>query len=381
MILFSTADWDNPFWTNKQHTAVHLTERGFRVLYIESLGLRQPQLKIADLSRILNRIKKLFRGVREVRPNLFVYSPVIVPFHRFSLVRSFNDWLLQASLKYYQKKLGLKKPIIWTYNPLILKLAKSMDYQKLVYHSVDDLAAAPGVDPKTILSNEAELLQAANAVFCTSRKIEEHCKKQAHGKTYYFGNVVDYQHFSRARNARELPIEYSSIPGPRIGFIGALSSYKFDVDSVLSVARKRRDWQWVLIGKVGEGQPDSQMEALRGESNIHFLGPKSYENLPDHLAAFNVAVIPCPLNEYTQSMFPMKFFEYMAAGKPIVARNIDSLQEYLDFFYPYQDGAMLEMQISAAMERGVAYPEDSDALALENTWAKRLEKMLGVLKI
>ncbi len=379
IVLFSTADWDNPFWTNKQHTAVHLAERGFPVLYIESLGLRQPKFASADFKRIFGRIRKLFRGVREVRPGLHVYSPLVLPLHRFAWVRHFNRVLLIGVLRIILWRLGYKRPWVWTYNPLVLDLAKALKAGKLVYHSVDDLAAAPGVDRETILTHETELLKASDAVFCTSRKIEAHCKQTAPGKTHYFGNVVDYGHFAKARKAGPEPLDLASVPKPRIGFVGALSSYKFDVDAVKLVARSRRDWHWVLIGKVGEGQPDAGMESLAGEPNIHFLGPKAYSDLPSYLAHFDVVTIPCPLNEYTRSMFPMKFFEYMAAGRPIVARGIDSLEEHTAHFHRYDDPASLVSGIERALSRGVPSPEDSDRLVKKNTWNERLDSMLEIL--
>ena len=380
IVLFSTADWDNPFWTNKQHTAVHLAARGYRVLYVESLGLRQPKLASADFRRILTRIRKLFRGVREVRPGLFVFSPLVLPLHRFRWVRTLNQWILNYWLSWIQWRLGFNRPWVWTYNPMVLELARSLGASKVIYHSVDDLAAAPGVDRETILTHEAELLRACDVVFCTSRKIESHCRSMASDKTHYFGNVVDYGHFSKARSNQALPVELERIPRPRIGFVGALSSYKFDVESVLSVARQRRDWHWVLIGKVGEGQPDAGVESLQGESNIHFLGARDYAELPVYLSHFDVAVIPCPLNDYTQSMFPMKFFEYMAAGRPIVARKIDSLEDYREHFYQYEDAGSLLVAIESALNRGVRDQDSSERLARKNTWDERLESMLRIIQ-
>ena len=84
-IIFSTADWDNPFWTNKQHVSLNLAKRGHKILYIESLGLRAPTLKAQDLSRILKRIFSFFKGARKVHENIWVYSPLVIPFHRFKI--------------------------------------------------------------------------------------------------------------------------------------------------------------------------------------------------------------------------------------------------------------------------------------------------------
>ncbi len=383
IILFSTADWDNPFWTNKQHTAVQLAELGFKVLYVESFGLRQPKLKSTDLTRIFKRLFKSLRGTREVRSGLFVYSPLLIPFHRFAVVRAINSVLLKQTLRFLKWKLKLNQPILWTYHPMILEVMNALDRSKLIYHSVDDLSAAPGIDSESILTHEQELLKKVDLVFCTSRKLEAHCRKIAGNKVHFFANVVDYDHFSKAKSILIEPSELTSIPRPRIGFVGAISEYKVDFASIIQVAKQHSEWHWVMIGKVGEGQPTtsesellSQLQAL---PNLHFVGPKTYESLPQYLSAFDVATIPCPENDYTQAMFPMKFFEYMAAGKPIVARLIDSLKEYQEYFYAYRSAQELEEQISAALKFKVRAPEQSQKLALENTWQKRLEKMLKLI--
>ena len=379
VILFSTADWDNPFWTNKQHTAVQLAARGFTVLYVESLGLRQPKLKRSDLKRIVHRLLKFFQGARKVSDRLYVYAPVVIPFHRFAWVRKFNFLILKTQLTYFRWKLSLSSPLVWTYHPMMMNLLDTLHASKLVYHSVDDLAASPGIDRKAILTHEKELLRQADLVFCTSRKIEAHCREIAGSRVHFFGNVVDYDHFAKARGDLPEPVDLQNIPHPRIGFVGAISSYKVDFAAIAASAKAHPEWHWVLIGKVGEGQPDTEISLLLACPNIHLLGPKSYDLLPSYLKYFEVATIPCPDNDYTNSMFPMKFFEYMAAGKPIVARAIHSIREYSDYFYSYQNESQFIQQIHQALISKVRDAIASTRLAKENTWEKRLNQMLALM--
>lgn len=376
IILFSTADWDNPFWTNKQHTANQLSVLGFNVLYVESLGLRTPQIKSRDLKRIKNRIVKFLKGTRQINTHLWIYSPLVIPLHRFKFIRAINSLLIKFHLKFIMLKLGFSKPLVWTYNPMITDLLTALDYSKLIYHSVDDLSASPGIDSTLILNSEAQLLKKVDVVFCTSRKIEKHCKTLTNAPVHYFNNVVDFEHFSKALTNLSEPSDIASIPHPRLGFIGAISEYKVDFELIKNSALKNPNWHWVLIGKVGEGQPQTSIDELLKIKNIHFLGPRLYEELPRYMKYFDIATIPCPKNQYTESMFPMKFFEYMAAGKPIVARDIDSLDEYKKHFYQYKNEIDFSEKIAQAFSHSPQKIAENLELTTNNTWEIRLKKML-----
>ena len=377
-IIFSTADWDNPFWTNKQHIASRLAKRNNRVLYIESLGLRAPTVKAQDLSRIVKRIFSFFKGARKVDENIWVYSPLVIPLHRFKIIRVLNHILLVSILRYYKFKLKLTNPITWTYNPIVLDMMNSLKPAIKVYHAVDDLSAAPGLNGEVIKKEEIRLLQEMDVVFCTSLKLFSHCQKY-NNNTHYQSNVVDYEHFSQAKLYQKEPLDLKEIPHPRIGFIGAVSEYKVDINLILEVAKKFPHWQWVLIGKVGEGQPGTSIETLKEFNNIHLLGPKNYKILPSYLAHFDLCSIPTPVNDYTNSMFPMKFYEFMAAGKPIIARNIDSLKEVRDLHYSYSNPDEFVEAVNKSLNSGIISPEKCEEQARKNTWENRLDLMLEEL--
>lgn len=107
IVLLSTAEWDNPFWTNKQHVAIALAKLGYRVLYIDSLGLRRPSASRQDFIRILKRLKKALNAPCEVKTNIWVWSPVLLPFQSISWVRRINKIFLSSWLHFWQKKSSL----------------------------------------------------------------------------------------------------------------------------------------------------------------------------------------------------------------------------------------------------------------------------------
>ena len=374
VVLVSTADWDNPFWTNKQHTAVALAKRGHRVLYIDSQGLRRPSLGARDFRRVLRRLGKALAAPREVRPNIWVWSPFAIPLQKYALVRGLNRLLLGVGLARALRLTGLRRDVLWTYSPLTTRLYDLKPYRLAVYHCVDDIKAQPGMPRETIEAADEALTRAADIVFTTAPRLQE-LHAPLNPETHYAPNVADYDHFSRARTA-EVPDDLKALPGRVIGFVGAVSGYKLDLELLKAVAELRPGYSFVLIGEVGEGDPWTDISALQGTGNIHLIGPRPYEQLPDYLAGFDVAIIPSRINEYTASMFPMKFFEYLAAGRPVVATSLPALEGYGALLFRADTAEDFARALDAAIAGEGADLEQRTAMARAHTYDSRLEGMI-----
>lgn len=379
IVILSTADWDNPLWTNKQHVAVELTKFGKRVFYIESLGIRPPTLAKSDLGRIWRRLRRGFRGPRQVADGLWVWSPLVIPFQKFALVRAFNKWMVQALLRFWLKSIRFKPDLLWTYSPLTMSLFEVRKYPKVIYHAVDDVSAQPGMPKEIIETAERKLVARADAVFVTSALLFDR-HSLVNPRTYYLPNVCDYDHFAKAMDpGTAVPDDISRFPAPRIGFVGAISNYKMDMDLVAEVATAHPDWSFILIGQVGEGEPATKVDRLKHVGNVHFLGTRPYRDLPGYLKGFAVGIIPCALNDYTAAMFPMKFFEYLAAGIPVVSTRLPALKEFDDVAF-LRDGAReFALAIEDALD-GKAPPLGArlDA-ARQHTYFARTQRMLQLI--
>lgn len=380
IVLLSTADWDNPFWTNKQHVAVQLAKNGYKVFYIDSLGLRRPSASSQDARRILNRLRKSIEGPCRVMENVWVWSPFVIPFQGYALVRRLNSFILSGMLKFYANKIGLRQEILWTYNPLTVNLLNLKSFKKIVYHCVDDIKALPGMPTNILGKAEEELVKIADIVFATSKKLYETRKAWNHN-TYYFQNVADFEHFSKARDsATNVPDDLLDIPAPRIGFIGAISEYKVDFRLIRFLAETRPDWSIVLIGKVGEGDPWTETKLFEGINNIHLMGPRPYSELPGYLKGIDVAILPNKLNDYTESMFPMKFFEYLAAGKPVVSVDLLAVHDYRNLVYIAQSPQDFVAGIDNALKKGMSSLEKRLKMAKKHTYETRTAKMLKLIE-
>ncbi len=381
IILFSTADWDNPFWTNKQHMAKIFEENGHRVIYIDSLGLRRPTATTKDFSRILKRFKSLIKPYSRVSRQIWRVSPFILPFHNNKSVSFFNKWFLFMVIRILSFSLDFKKVVVWTYSPVTDDIVDLFNKSLLVYHCVDDLRASPGMDAQMIERRENSLVKKSNFVFTTSQALYDRLLP-LNEKTYYFNNVCDYKHFSKAaKETFEEPDDLQSIKRPRILFIGALSSYKVDFELIAYIAQSKPDWEWILIGEIGEGEPLTNIDLLKNLGNIHFLGPKSYHELPIYLQHSDVTVIPARINQYTDSMFPMKFFEYLSAGKQVVTTNLTSLHSYSDLYFNSSSDQEFLQNLKNILDNGIQKNNDKILNnCLEQTWQKRYYDMMQYMQ-
>jgi glycosyltransferase involved in cell wall biosynthesis len=384
-ILFSTADWDEPYWTNKQHMARELAGRGWRILYIESLGLRAPQLGSSrDWKRILRRLKRgvvaFLGGPAQVEQNIWVLPPLVLPgLHHWGIARWFNRKILDFTIRRFMGRHEFDQPVIWTYHPMMLDVIGSIGHGPIVYHCVDDVSAVPGIHQENYKTAEINLLKRADRVFTTALPLKEYCEK-FNPKTVYFSNVVDFEHFASGDiNTEEEPPDLKEIPRPRLVYHGVLSDYKVDFQLLLDAVATNKDWHWVIIGEERQGQKSPFVEQLREMKNVHFLGYKSYKELPRYLHGMDVGLLPSLLNEYTRSMFPMKFYEYLASGLPVVSTPLDFTKGINEGIVSAAGSEKFVNGINQQLMRGRLTANESYKFVGENTWQQRTTKCLQYL--
>ena len=369
--MFSTADWDHPFWTNKQHMAVTFARHGYRVLYVESLGLRRPSLNRRDLRRMTRRLLRGLPLARRLLPGIWGVSPLVLPVAG-SAAQAVNRRVLEILLRWHLRALGMRRPLVWTYNPTVAGLCTTLPHCGIVYHCVDDLRGSPGIDAHAIDKGEAALAAVADLCFVTSRPLQN-IMEPSFKKTVYEPNVCDPDFFAAARTGLDEPSELSRIPRPRALFIGALSEYKVDFELLSAVADLLPGVQFVLVGPVGEGQPDSRRPPIL--PNIHVIGAQPYERLPYFMANADLALLPIPRNRYTNSMFPMKFFEYLSAGLPVVGTNTPALEEFKDLYFTADTVHEFAQRISSILSGTQRDSLILDAACDRYSWKSRFSRM------
>jgi glycosyltransferase involved in cell wall biosynthesis len=377
VIMFSTADWTAPYWTNKQHIAKRLSARGFRVLYVESPGLRQPERNARDLSRIFRRLRRALAPPIKINDMLWVFSPLTVPFaHKSTIVERFNGWHMRSVIRQWCKRNAVGNVIVWTYHPYIVGAIEDIASKKLVYHCVDDLAAIPGVNKEAFLSAEKKLVEAADIVFTTSPHLLDHCKSLGAKKCVFERNVADIAHFAKAREPGSIPPEIEKVAGPKLCYIGVLADYKLDLELIRRCVIARQDINWVFIGDEPERQASAIIGELRAYKNVHFLGHQSYEVLPDYLRGIDIAILPNLTDGYMRGVFPMKFYEYLASGKPLISTPLHSLTNISSPITMAQDPDEWLDAIDACLNSPPSPLALDDERLAQFDWEHRLDRML-----
>jgi len=383
-VVLATADWDHPLWTNKQHTALTLAAAGHRVLYVESLGIRLPRIAAADSTRIFRRLRRLLQLPRKREERLWVWSPPVLPGGHGGLALRLNRLLLRSGLDLACSWLGFTKPILWTYNPLTILYLDPKSFASSIYHCVDRIQDQPGMPVNRIEASEQELSRAVDVVFVTSPQLQV-SHRQWNRHTFLFGNVADHAHFSRARlgdaaGPLACPERLHHLARPRLMLMGAIDAYKLDLGLLLQLARRNADWTFVLIGPVGECDPSTDVRDLQACPNVELVGAVAYGELPGWLAHADVALLPLQVNGYTRHMFPMKFFEYLSSGLPVVSTEIPALEAHADIAWlcPPEIGSF-EYAIQAALAREGPSLEQRLERAASQTYEVRTDSMLAYL--
>ncbi len=376
IVCVGFADWETDLWTNQHHLMSRLAREN-RVLFVESLGLRRPQLAQRDLRRMLRRVRRSLK-LRRPAGGPVVLSPLVLPFHRWRLVRRLNAHLLAIQVRRALRTLSFAEPILWAYVPQAEALLDTVTPALVVYHCVDDIAAQPGIDAASFRAAEERFVRRADLVLVSSRELERRLRPLA-SNLLYAPNVADIAHFAKSLEEGPTDAALAALAAPRIVFTGAVVATKLDVGLIVSLGRLRPVWSFALVGPVGPGDPRTDVSALRAVPNIHLLGARTYAQLPSVLRGADAALIPYAINDLTRSVFPMKVYEYLAAGLPVVATPLPAIAEVTEIHT-----AADAHEMAARLDRVLA--EDTPALrrersraAMEHSWERRLEEIASAI--
>jgi UDP-galactopyranose mutase len=226
-----------------------------------------------------------------------------------------TNQLTREVLNSFLKAEQISSYVTWFYTPMALEFASHLNPAAVVYDCMDELSMFKGAPPE-LHQNERRLFQLADLVFTGGASLFE-AKQGQHPRVHLFPSSVDVAHFSKARAGDHSPEDQRNIPHPRIGYAGVIDE-RMDLDLLRGIAQRSPEWQFIMVGPVVKIDPAS----LPKESNIHYLGMKSYQDLPAYFSGWDVAMLPFAINDSTRFISPTKTPEYLSAGLRVVSTPI-----------------------------------------------------------
>jgi glycosyltransferase involved in cell wall biosynthesis len=380
IVCVSPQAWETDLPTNRQQIMRRAARRGHEVLFVESGSFLGRGLE--GLARHPWREARARLAGASVAEGVRVRSALnLVPWgKKFALASRVNFALTAAMLRRAVEELT-PPTILWIYDPAAARLVGSVREAFAVYDCVDDYAEQYAPDRRRmelVRAADRDAGRLARLVFATTEALAER-HRQTNPRTFLVPNAADYDHFSAAFDRNVAAPEVRDLPRPVLGFAGNLTPRKVDFESLRALALERPGWTLVLIGPVR----DRGERALAGISelpNVRWLGWRPYQDLPRYIAAFDVALCPYVRNAYTENVFPLKIYEYLAAGKPVVATGTPSLRGMEPDVILVDGAASLPAAVEAALSRSSdADRERRMALAARNTWEDRTERLLGLV--
>ncbi|WP_159105355.1 glycosyltransferase [Rhodococcus ruber] len=335
--------------------------------YVDSMGLRAPTPSRADLARIRRRAADLFNPVdksaqdRAIYENINVIKPIVVPFHGNSVVRSINKTLVKKSvLSAVRPKLG---DILWTFSPLTYGLEDA--YSTVIYHSVDLLHSLPGVPSDALLEAESSLVKKSDYVLASSIGVATHLREMG-ADPQIWENVADVKKFTECA---------SPTRDRTVVFAGNLTPTKVDFDVLGKIAD--RGISVTLAGPVSiDGAGGGvELERLLRHKNVKYVGNLSLLDLAHLCGKSMVGLIPYEMNSYTAGVFPLKVYEYLAAGMEVVATPIASLSAAAPHGVRIAGRNNFADEVAKALDSwSVEEARKRTAAASNHSWENRIEQ-------
>lgn len=376
-ILYFGNDWAAENRTSSHHVARWLAKH-YRVIYIESPGLRAPKGTGRDIKKLLTKLGLALRGPRPMPEGLSVQTLIQIPLHKFALVRRSNQLLLLATLKLLMLRERVTRPISWFVVPHLAPVAGNLGERLSVYYCIDDYSALPDVDVEAIQRMDDELTKKAGVVFVASDTLLEG-KRALNPHTHLSPHGVDFDHFVSAQDpALAVPDDAQPLmaKGPVVGFFGLIERW-IDLDLVAYLADARPSWTFLMIGRIAV--PDAEVPK---RPNIVYLGRRPYETLPAYGKAFTAAIIPYRLTRQVLHSNPIKLREYLAMGRPIVSVSVPEIDKFADVVAVCRSKEEYLARLDRAVNVGLtpAEIERQTKLASGMTWDARLRAAMAVVE-
>ena len=369
-VVLAPNRWDC-VWMNRQQIFSRLSRRHFVLYSNGALNLRQSRAR--ERPRGSERVGRPGEVLVDEPPSLLRRAPRIPKWDRFVIQQTARRWRRLAGPQD-------EGPVIaYVFHPKFWPYIEYLDADYLVYHAYDLFERNRGWNDK-LDDFQRLLVQRADLAFSSSEVTADALESRYGRAPTVIANGADYEAFVGAADAPgPEPTDLSTIPRPRIGYTGALSR-KVDFELIATLARRRPQWQFVLIGEVRnlDGPSHAAQANAQREPNVHFLPPKPHELVPHYVCSMDVNIMCYRLADdlWVEGIYPLKLHEYLAAGRPVVSADVPSIRPFAQVVAIAQNLQEWERAIEVALTSGE--PGSTAArreVAAANSWDARVRQL------
>ncbi|MBL9093648.1 MAG: glycosyltransferase [Planctomycetaceae bacterium] len=362
-------------WGRHPSSCQHLIKRlrrRFPVIWVNTIGTRSVKVDAFTWKRGWEKLRNWRKGLRQVDERMWVIDMPMLPSTANRWTSLVNRQLLTRRVQAVLRKLNFDRPIVISTLPHVWPLIESIPRAGVVYYCVDDFSHWPGADGAAIRLNESRLVRDADRVLAASEELRQ--RLSASCVPTPFPHAVDFSHFARCARLTP-PGELAASPKPRIGFFGLIYE-QLDFELLRHVALQMPEATLVMIGPIA-----SCPATFRALPNVVFTGPKSYDELPQWIAACDVLMLAYRKDEMTKQVNPLKLKECLATGKPIVSVDIPTALEFREALYVASDRDEFVAGIRRALSEPDRCSEASkrQSLVTNDSWDARAEELYAIL--
>ncbi|MFA5865319.1 MAG: glycosyltransferase [Phycisphaerae bacterium] len=335
-------------------------EAGYKILWINPMPVGIPTLRNhGGWQRIFRRLRSYSRPFRRVRSGFYTFSPVAWPARGGGRGNGWNESIISFQIKCIEKLIRVYNPLIWFETPAA-RFALDFFLGVKVYQLSDKYELsryASAETKKNMAGNSHDLINKCDLVICCGRKLWREVQVQR-PDAIYLPHAVQVSQYTKIEKGP--PDDIKNLPHPIIGYFGTLSGSN-DQSILIECAKRHPEWSIVLIGRITGGDWAELMKF----SNVHFLGFKPLEEIPQYGQCFDVGIMNWFLDEWIRYSHPLKLREYLALGLPVVSVPIPEVVEsYADFVYLADTPGKFVVQVERALK--------------ENTPEKKLHRLKWV---
>lgn len=378
LIYFSLEDWDE-IWRRNQSLCAGLIRRnpGLRVLFVT------PAKDVSNALRTGRWRQLIAARHRQVTPEnrITAFRPWKLLPNTLTWGRRFNERLLRRQVQAEAHRLGFRAPLLWINAHGAGHVARTLPNRGVIYDISDDWITLTQSPRETALirQQDADLCREADAVIvCSPRLHEMKVPLTRGGALHLVPNGVDVERYQRVSGSgAPLPEPTRRWPKPVLGYTGSIHPDRVDLALVETLAQRLPRATVALVGPVM--LPPGDRQQLERLPNVVLTGPKPYADIPDYMRAFDVCITPHVVTPFTESLNPLKLWEYLAVGKPIVSTHVAGFRDYPQFVRLADDAESFARAVEQALLENPSVAEGRRAEARQHSWDARLDAVEKII--